>query len=106
MAKTELFLFFSRLIKDYKIEQNPNESLPSLQGKIGLPLAPHPYTVIFQSSRATRQTSRFRYIINIEPRQREAELSCISSWGECFLSFLSKFITVYKEPGALIRTEV
>ena len=47
MARTELFLFFSRLIKDYKIEQNPNESLPSLQGRMGFVLAPHPFTVIF-----------------------------------------------------------
>ena len=47
MAKTELFLFFSRLMKDFKIEHNPNEPLPSLQGRMGSALAPQPYTVRF-----------------------------------------------------------
>ena len=46
LAKTELFLFFSRLIRDFKIEPNPEEPFPSLQGRIGVTLAPHPFTAI------------------------------------------------------------
>ena len=59
LARTEIFLLFSRLIKHYKIEQNPNEPLPSLQGTGSVSLTPHPYTVIFtprkRSTREARQ---------------------------------------------------
>lgn len=47
MAKTELFLFFSRLIRDFKLEENTKEPLPNLEGRIGVTLAPHPFSVIF-----------------------------------------------------------
>ena len=49
LAKTELFLFFSRLIRDFKFEANPMEPFPSLQGRVGIVLSPHPYTAMITS---------------------------------------------------------
>ena len=51
IAKTELFLLFSRLMKDFRIERNPNETLPSLEGELGITLSPYPFRVIFTSRR-------------------------------------------------------
>ena len=49
MAKMETFVIFARLMKDFKVEKVPGEPLPSLQGILGVTLAPEPFKVIFKS---------------------------------------------------------
>lgn len=49
IAKSELFVMFSRLVKDFSVEANPDEELPSLEGVLGITLSPPTYKVIFKA---------------------------------------------------------
>ena len=46
LAKTELFLFFTRFMRDFKVLPDTGKKFPGLDGRVGVTLAPLPYTVI------------------------------------------------------------
>ncbi|XP_047127905.1 steroid 17-alpha-hydroxylase/17,20 lyase isoform X2 [Hydra vulgaris] len=43
IAEVELFLFYSRLVRDFKFEVKPGDSLPSLYGNCGITLTPQTF---------------------------------------------------------------
>ena len=47
LAKTELFLFLSRLVIDFRFVANPDEPFPSLERHSGIVCTPKSYTVMF-----------------------------------------------------------
>ena len=47
LAWKELFIIFTRIVRDFRVEPNKDEKLPSLQGCSGVVLAPQPFTAIF-----------------------------------------------------------
>lgn len=49
LAKMKLFLFLSRLLRDYSIEKVPGEELPSLEGELGITLCPQSFNALFKS---------------------------------------------------------
>jgi len=49
LARKELFYIFTRLVRDFHFEPNETESFPSLHGKTGGTIVPHPFTVVFKS---------------------------------------------------------
>lgn len=48
-ARTQMFLFLTRLIRDFKILPEPNIPLPELGGVIAVGISPKPFKVIFRS---------------------------------------------------------
>lgn len=48
LAELELFLFVSRLFRDFQVEPVKGEKLPSLDGEFGLTLCPKPFKVVFK----------------------------------------------------------
>jgi len=49
LARMELFIFLSRLIRDFRIEKPENGPLPDLVGNLGITLTPKPYKAKFIS---------------------------------------------------------
>ena len=49
LARSELFLFLTRLVRDFKILAEPNVPLPELDGVIGTVLVPVPFKATFHS---------------------------------------------------------
>ena len=54
LAKTELFIFLSRMARDFIIKPEPGTPLPGLEGAIGVTLAPHPFNVIFEARKDSK----------------------------------------------------
>lgn len=49
LARKEIFLFLTRLVRDFKILPERSTSLPELDGVIGGTISPKPFNVIFES---------------------------------------------------------
>lgn len=49
LARTEIFLFLTRLVRDFKILAEPNVSLPDLEGIVGGTILPKEFNVTFES---------------------------------------------------------
>ena len=47
LAKKELFLVLTHFVRDFKVEPNENEKFPTLEGGVGVTLAPLPFTALF-----------------------------------------------------------
>ena len=47
LARDELFLFMSRLLRDFRITNPPNEPIPSLEGELGITLSPVKFNAVF-----------------------------------------------------------
>ena len=47
MAKTELFLIFTRLVRDFRFEPNTEEPMPRLEAECGASLPPDRFSVYF-----------------------------------------------------------
>ena len=50
LAKFEMFLFISRLFRDFQVEKDPDEPMPDLEGDFGLVLSPKPFRVTFKAT--------------------------------------------------------
>nr|XP_047139232.1 steroid 17-alpha-hydroxylase/17,20 lyase-like [Hydra vulgaris] len=46
LAKTELFVFISRLVKDYRFEKPNGKELPSLDGRSGVTCLPYEFEIV------------------------------------------------------------
>ena len=44
-----MFLFISRLFRDFRVEKDPDGPMPDLEGDLGLVMVPKPFKVIFKS---------------------------------------------------------
>ena len=49
LARSEIFLFLTRLVRDFKILPERSTPLPGLDGVIGRTISPKPFNVIFES---------------------------------------------------------
>ena len=49
LAKFEMFLFISRLLRDFRVEKDPDGPMPDLEGDLGIVMAPKPFSVIFKA---------------------------------------------------------
>ena len=56
-AKLELFMMISRMFRDFRVELPKGESLPSLEGELGITLSPKPFSIVFKPRNNNKTTT-------------------------------------------------
>ena len=56
-AKLEMFMMISRMFRDFRVELPKGESLPSLEGELGITLSPTPFNIVFKPRNNNKATT-------------------------------------------------
>ena len=56
-AKLEMFMMISRMFRDFRVELPKGESLPSLEGELGITLSPKPFNIVFKPRNNNKATT-------------------------------------------------